>query len=371
VGYGELCYLAGMRKMTFVNALYYCVSFFCLVAFGLIYRPALAQDATPTAVPDKEALAVTMPTDPKELMLLAAKTNGLTGDDMKPWHLKATWKMLDDNGGITDQGTYEEFWVSPTKYKRILTGTAFTQTDYGTPRGVLRSGLSQQLPTLFQEVRREFVAPLPNSLTIEHEAFTRSQRKIGGEKLICLKLTGLPVDPGLSYCLAEDKPILRIGSFLGESIEVLHDHGVVFQSHFIAGDLQFMRAGKLALTAHLDSIETINPIRELDYAPPTDAAQLHRRINVSSGVAAGLIMDNRAPIYPIEAKHAGISGTVTLQSVIGVDGLIVDVRAVSGPPELQQAAIDAVKAWRYKPYLLNGEPIEVMTTINVVFKLEK
>jgi TonB family protein len=360
-----------MRKTTFVRTFSYCISLFCLVTLGLIGLSAFAQDATPIVAPVKEAPAVTMPQDPKELMLLAAKTNGLTGDDVKPWRLKASWKMLDEKGGITDQGTYEEFWVSPTKYKRTFTGTAFTQTDYGTPRGVLRSGLHQLLPTLIGEVRDEFVAPLPNSLTIEHEDFNRSQHTIDREKLICLKLTGVRVDPGLSYCLAEDKPILRRRSFAKELTEFLHGSVVVFQSHFIAGDLQFLRAGKPALTAHLESIDVIDSIHELDFAPSPDATQLHRKISLSSEVAARMIMDNHAPIYPIEAKKAGISGKVTLQAVIGIDGLVVDAQAVSGPPELQQAAIEAVKSWRYKPFLLNGEPLEVKTTINVIFTIEK
>jgi hypothetical protein len=64
-------------------------------------------------------------------MLLAAKTNSLTGADVQPWHLKATFTALDEKGNSTDQGPYEEFWASPTKYKRTFTGTAFTRIDYG------------------------------------------------------------------------------------------------------------------------------------------------------------------------------------------------------------------------------------------------
>jgi protein TonB len=59
-----------------------------------------------------------------------------------------------------------------------------------------------------------------------------------------------------------------------------------------------------------------------------------------------------------------------LQATISREGTIENLRAVSGPPLLQQAAIDAVKQWRYRPYLLNGEPVEVETTINVEFKLD-
>jgi len=75
------------------------------------------------------------------------------------------------------------------------------------------------------------------------------------------------------------------------------------------------------------------------------------------------------PVYPAIAKATGTQGTVVLQAVISKTGTIENLRVVSGPPLLQQAALDAVKQWRYRPYLLNGEPIEVETTVNVVFTL--
>jgi hypothetical protein len=160
-----------MRKTTFVSALSCCVSLFCLVALGLLCRPALAQNATPAAAPVQEIPAVTMPSDPKELMLLAAKTNGLIGDDMKPWHLKASWKMLDEKGGLTDQGTFEELWVSPKKFKRTFTGVAFTQSFYRTEEDFMRSGV-QKLPSeLISDVRRELVEPMPDERTAQYMSF--------------------------------------------------------------------------------------------------------------------------------------------------------------------------------------------------------
>ena len=75
------------------------------------------------------------------------------------------------------------------------------------------------------------------------------------------------------------------------------------------------------------------------------------------------------PIYPPDAKAAGIQGSVVLDAIIGKDGMISSLKLVSGPPELTQAAWEAVKQWTYKPYLLNGDPIAVETTITVTFAL--
>jgi peptidyl-prolyl cis-trans isomerase A (cyclophilin A) len=94
-----------------------------------------------------------------------------------------------------------------------------------------------------------------------------------------------------------------------------------------------------------------------------------RKITISPGVAAGLLEEHQVPIYPPDAKKAHVSGTVVLTAVIGTDGLIKDLQIASGPDMLQQAAFDAVKMWRYRPYLLNGQPVEVHTTINVIFTL--
>jgi protein TonB len=93
------------------------------------------------------------------------------------------------------------------------------------------------------------------------------------------------------------------------------------------------------------------------------------RVSVSAGVAVGLLMQKTAPAYPPLAKSAHVSGTVVIQATINKNGSVVNPRVVSGPTMLRQAAVDAVKSWRYRPYLLNGEPVEVETTVNVVFAL--
>ena len=92
-------------------------------------------------------------------------------------------------------------------------------------------------------------------------------------------------------------------------------------------------------------------------------------LSISSGVMAGNLLDKTLPQYPAIARAARIQGTVVLQATIAQDGTIQNLRVISGPTMLQQAAMDAVRSWRYKPYLLNGEPVEVETTISVVFNL--
>jgi len=94
-----------------------------------------------------------------------------------------------------------------------------------------------------------------------------------------------------------------------------------------------------------------------------------QRIRVSSGVTQGLVVHRVEPLYPAIAKAAHVQGTVILAAVIGKDGTIQNLHVVSGHPLLQGAAMDAVKQWRYRPYILNGEPVEVDTQVTVNFTL--
>jgi protein TonB len=84
-----------------------------------------------------------------------------------------------------------------------------------------------------------------------------------------------------------------------------------------------------------------------------------------------MIVFKQTPIYPVDAKAAHVQGTVVLGAIIGTDGTVKDLHVVSGPDQLQQAALDAVRQWRYRPYLLNGDPVEVRTTINIIFTLAR
>jgi len=94
-----------------------------------------------------------------------------------------------------------------------------------------------------------------------------------------------------------------------------------------------------------------------------------QRVRVSSGVQSGLLVRRVQPNYPPLARQARIQGVVVLQAQISKEGNIENLQLISGHPMLAPAAIEAVKQWKYKPYLLNGEPVEVETQVQVNFTL--
>jgi TonB family protein len=101
---------------------------------------------------------------------------------------------------------------------------------------------------------------------------------------------------------------------------------------------------------------------------PTTPAE---RLTLSPDESRKLLLSKVGAVYPPIAKAAQISGTVVLEATISTEGAIENLRVVSGPAMLQQSALNAVKQWRYRPYLLNNTPVEVETTVNVVFSLNQ
>jgi TonB family protein len=121
--------------------------------------------------------------------------------------------------------------------------------------------------------------------------------------------------------------------------------------------------------------EKVHTTVMLRAAPESNSAsgtlQPRQRVRVSQGVSAGLIISKVPPIYPPSARSARIQGSVVMNALISRTGDIVSVNVISGDPMLAPAALDAVKQWKYRPYMLNGSAVEVETTVTVNFTLSE
>ena len=104
--------------------------------------------------------------------------------------------------------------------------------------------------------------------------------------------------------------------------------------------------------------------------PPQGMALPPQRVRVSSGVEQGLLVSKISPEYPPDAREQHIQGQVVLKALIGKEGAVENLELISGDPALATASIDAVRQWRYRPYLLNGQPVVVETQIVVNFTLQ-
>ena len=113
-----------------------------------------------------------------------------------------------------------------------------------------------------------------------------------------------------------------------------------------------------------DVAETKDVVADLDHI-----SRFPLRVRVSSGVSQGLLLRKVNPSYPAGAEANRIQGSVLLHAIIGKDGKIADLQATSGPEMLVPSAMEAVRQWQYKPYLILGRPLEVDTLIQVNFTL--
>ncbi len=163
---------------------------------------------------------------------------------------------------------------------------------------------------------------------------------------------------------ATDDGVIRVPTTIPQRVAMVHDENT---SSVDAATPDW--AGVPGGTGSGAPNAVINTLVQNIPAMPKLAAP--SKVRVSSGVAQGLLIHQVKPVYPSLAMQARIQGIVVLQAVIAKDGTVQDLRVVSGHPLLVPAAMEAVKLWRYKPYLLNDQPVEVDTQINVNFTLAR
>lgn len=164
-----------------------------------------------------------------------------------------------------------------------------------------------------------------------------------------------------------------------ESVDVISGDPVLGKSAVDAAKKwkfkPFVRNGKpVEVSTKLDfNFSFSENTRDEKAAPAAASAAVKgdapQRVRISQGVSAGLLVHKVQPVYPREARQDRIQGTVVLRAVINKEGRIQDLQLISGPKELAPAAIGAVQQWRYRPYLLMGNPVEVDTEILVNFQL--
>lgn len=119
-----------------------------------------------------------------------------------------------------------------------------------------------------------------------------------------------------------------------------------------------------------ESMGTGNPGIFSGRSGPQVKAEIPSRVNVSASQAMGLVSHKVDPEYPAIAKNFRAGGTVKVQILVGKDGSVQQIGAVDGPRLLQQAAADAVKHWRFRPYTVNNQPVEMTTSVSIAFKLQ-
>jgi TonB family protein len=348
-----------------------------LAALFLFAALRVFSQTAPTAQPD-------LPKDPREILAMAAPLYDFNDAALKPWHLKATYKLYDEKGKPSEQGTFEYWWASPTVFRRSWTRPGATHTDWHTADGKYAyKATGGPLEYFEYKVQFALLSPLPDSKELD-PVKTRLDREIepvfAGAKSPCIMIIPLmpqhgqvqDVPMGLfpTYCFDIKLPALRVGFSWG-ALATQFNHIVKVQGKYLAEEILFSEGGRTILSARVDTVEGLS-LSDVALVPPPDAKTpgSDKTAQIAPAVMVGMLIKKQQPIYPQDAKDARASGTVVLRAMIGMDGGIHDLHVESAPwPSLAASALWAVSHWQYKPYLLNGELVDVETTINVIYSL--
>jgi TonB family protein len=323
-----------------------------------------------------------LPKNPRDVFSLAAPLYNFSDPSLKPWHLKATYQLYDDAGKPTSQGTYEYWWVSPTVYRSTWMRGESTHTDWHTSDGKHLYLFKGQGPEFFEyRLQSDILSPLPDPS--EYDPATtyldREMVNAGTNKVPCImivpkmpphgQILTVPLGMFPTYCFDSRLPILIMRTSFG-SLTVNYGKIVRVQDRFVPKQIEESEARRRILMATVDTIEGLSP-NDPALTPPPDARSTSiAPATVPSGVMQGNRIKGQNPIYPQDAKAVRAQGKVVLKALIGRDGKIHDLKVTSAPyPSLVASAMWAVSQWEYKPYLLNGEPVDVETEVNVIYSL--
>jgi hypothetical protein len=318
----------------------------------------------------------TEPDDPNALYALVLKSQGLNFPGVKPWHIRASYTVFDTKGSHPVNGVFEEWWMGPHKYKRSYIRSGFTQTDYATEAGLYRVGDQKWATQQELSIPTNLTEPLPDLQGIKE--FTLKKVDFSGSaKLRCIALTysfplnSLNVAEAFpTYCVDPGGPVLRLSVPHGPRKETTYNRILIFQGHYLAGDIQTSTKGKTALTLTIDVLESLPNSQDGLFALPSDAVLLPQgKVSLSEGSVE--ILREVAPVFPTTVKVEHIDGTIHMQVTIERNGRVQEVQNVDGPTLLRQGAIDAVHQWIFRPFLVSGDPVEVDTEVGIIFRLSR
>jgi TonB family protein len=321
--------------------------------------------------------------DPASLYATVARSYDFTNPTMQPWQLTATYQTFDPAGKPAESGTFHYWWLSPAVHRSTWTRGSAVQSEWLTADGRKLQTASGG-PVHFFEINfvRELLSPLvdPNDPDLSDTYFERDTRTFGNVKAPCVKIVGKltvhhttpfpyapPIDRVVStVCFDPKLPVVVLSSSLVGHTYAYGDF-VRTQDRYLPRSLVESINGRRLLTLSVQSVDSLNP-RDPALAPPADAkpdtdAPVHLTRNdiISHRVGGSLG-------YPRSPNRAGIAGTVLLEFIITKDGHVRDPEPISSPdPSLTAAAISSISRWEFKPWVINGQPVEVRTEYEVKY----
>jgi TonB family protein len=281
----------------------------------------------------------------------------------EPFLLKVEYQLYDLDGKPTVKGTAEESWTETDgRQIRIQSPTLVIGDEPPADRYAIYTRESY----LVHQALRALARPFPSVTERKDFAMDEFHQTLSNSELSCFSL----IQPGttrnsnsVAYCTDADN---RIVAVTGPLYVVEQGDFRRYRGHEVPNDLKLSYEGKPAVAVHVTELDP------LPASPASKSKTMQAPTRVPADIVSGLRLKTKEPKYPAIAKAAHIQGVVLITGVITTQGTIAALDVIASPDKtLTQAARDAVKTWTYRPYLLNGVPTEVETTINVNFAFVK
>ena len=362
---------------------------------------ALALLLAPLPLAAQSDTASALPTDPTQLLTMAAPLYDYTSPDMKPWHVRYHYQNFDQSGTLTSEGDFE-YWSATTSVskaswksgdqsylewhtadgkelragtRKSLEGMDHTLTAALIP-GFLKikdshSGdrplkyfttvISSQPVACAGSAQSSTVQVRPSTVPGEEQMQIEIKPSTGDTKIDSLD----GASPG--YCFDQHTPVL-IASHEAGTITTLYGKNRKFQNHNFPGQFTISYVGAKRVVAKLEDLKEVHA-NDAAFTPSADATEYVRQTTWTVPVTDLVLDKSVEPVHPENAQGARIGGTVVVRATITKDGGVKEASVVSSPDDsLSAAALNAVRQWHYKPYTMNGQQKEVNTWIKVAFK---
>ncbi len=283
----------------------------------------------------------------------------------QPFVLKIEFRVYDLQGNPVESGTAQESWgPDPTRYFRV---DAPSLKEGSESAGIPYPPSHSRESFLVHQALEAIVRPFPKTLKRTSFAMDQFQQEQGGLTTDCFVL----VPPSSrqadtpTYCTDSENRLKLLESM--ETYVAERKNFRKYHFHEVPIDLTISYGGRLALSAHVIELD--------DVMSPADArpAAMTKRDTptISADVIAGQRLNRPDPKFPKQAKKQHIKGVVVLAARITKQGAMSELEIIASPdPILSNSALEAVGKWTFKPYLLNGEPIELDTVVAVNYHIK-
>ena len=310
---------------------------------------------------------------PASRLETAAALTSLDAIDQPAWHLKLEVTVFDAKGKNPGEGTIDVWHRGTDEKVAYVFGDATSATLKHEGKSY-SSATGPTIPYEAEQMLPQILHPGPESVEMDGAVPELRKQKLGKVEFGCVMLTqpikgagSIPLGLFPTYCLDSEGMIRFTYNFGGQAV-TLNRMGV-FLKHRVATEAVIRQGEFEVASAKVVTLTTYTPQAD-EFLPAANMVEVGPDARIAAGVSAGNRIGFVEPVYPEGEKFRHESGTVLLHAIIGRDGHIRSLRPVNAAnADFVISAIAAVRGWTYKPYLLNGEPTEVDTTITVNFQI--